>query len=201
MLQAKVMRKTSLERKTSETDIALSINLDGTGSHDIETGIGFLDHMLAQLARHSLVDITIKAKGDLHIDDHHTVEDVGLALGAAFKAALGDKKGVRRYGTAYVPMDEALSRVSLDLSGRPFLVYHVAMCSEKIGSFDSQLVREFCQAFAASSLTTLHVETLYGDNSHHIAESCFKALAQALRKAVSIDERASGTIPSTKGIL
>ncbi len=195
------MRKASLERKTNETAISVTVNLDGTGRRDMGTGVGFFDHMLDQLARHSLIDIEISARGDLHIDDHHTVEDVGIALGSAIAKALGDKKGIMRYGASDLVMDGTRSSVALDVSGRPFLVWRSGFKNPKIGSFDTELVREFFQAFAMNAGITLHAETHYGDNDHHIAESLFKALARALRAAVEIDPRASGEIPSTKGTL
>jgi imidazoleglycerol-phosphate dehydratase len=195
------MRVAEIARKTNETEIRVSVNLDGTGQRKIATGIGFFDHMLDQLARHSLIDMEIEAKGDLHIDDHHTVEDVGIALGQAIREALGDKKGIRRYASSDLPMDGTLTRVALDVSGRPFLVFKVEFTRDKIGTFDTELVREWFQAFAMNSGITLHVETPYGDNNHHIAESAFKALARALRDAVEIDPRASDRIPSTKGTL
>jgi imidazoleglycerol-phosphate dehydratase len=195
------MRKASIDRKTSETEISVSVVLDGTGNRKIETGVGFFDHMLDQLARHGLIDITAKAKGDLHIDDHHTVEDVGIALGQALREALGDKKGIVRYGSCDLPMDGTLSRVALDVSGRAYLVWRVEFASSRIGNFDTQLVREFFQAFAMNAGITLHAETLYGDNDHHIAESLFKALARALRMAIEIDPRAQNEVPSTKGVL
>lgn len=195
------MRKAAIERKTNETAISAAINLDGTGAFDIHTGVGFLDHMLEQLSRHSLIDISLKAKGDLQIDQHHTTEDCGIALGQALSKALGDKKGIVRYAHAYLPMDEALTRVSLDISGRPFLVWKVAFPAAKVGSMDTELFREWFQAFAQHGGLTLHVETLYGENAHHIAESCYKGLAKALRGAVTLDPRATDTVPSTKGIL
>ncbi|HVY50219.1 MAG TPA: imidazoleglycerol-phosphate dehydratase HisB [Devosia sp.] len=195
------MRKAEIKRKTSETDIAVAVNLDGTGAYDVETGIGFLDHMLEQLSKHSLVDIAVRAKGDLHIDFHHTAEDVGIALGEAVKKALGDKKGIRRYASADLVMDGTLTRVALDVSGRPFLVWKVEFTRGKVGEMDTELFREWFQAFAMNAGITLHVETLYGDNNHHIAESAFKALARALRSAVEIDPRAKDAIPSTKGRL
>ena len=195
------MRKASIARKTRETEIKVSVNLDGTGAGKIETGIGFFDHMLDQLAKHGGLDLDILAKGDLHIDDHHTVEDTGIALGQAVKEALGDKAGVRRYASSYLPMDETLSRVAIDISGRPFLVWRVDFTAPKIGTFDTELVREFFQAFTQHAGITLHVETLYGANSHHIAESCFKGLARALYTALEIDPRQKGVVPSTKGIL
>jgi len=195
------MRKAEIARKTNETEIAVSVNLDGTGAHDIATGIGFLDHMLDQLARHSLIDIRVEAKGDLHIDFHHTAEDVGIALGQAVKQALGDKKGIGRYGSCDLPMDEALTRVALDVSGRPFLVWKVEFTRDKVGEMDTELFQEWFQAFAMNAGITLHVENVYGDNNHHIAESAFKALARALRMGVEIDPRAGNRIPSTKGTL
>lgn len=195
------MRNATVKRKTKETDISLSVALDGTGKAKIATGIGFFDHMIEQIARHSLIDITVKAKGDLHIDQHHTVEDVGIALGTALRQALGDLKGITRYADVHLPMDEALTRCAIDISGRPFLVWKVAFTRGKIGGFDSELFREFFQAFAQNAQITLHVETLYGRNNHHIAESCFKALARALRAAVAIDPRQKGRVPSTKGSL
>jgi imidazoleglycerol-phosphate dehydratase len=195
------MRQATVSRKTAETAISVSAVLDGTGSYDIKTGVGFFDHMLEQVARHSLMDLTIKAVGDLHIDDHHTVEDTGIALGQAVAQALGERKGIRRYGSAYVAMDEALSRVALDVSGRPFLVWKVSFPTPKIGNFDTELVREFFQAFSQHSGCTLNVTNLDGFNSHHIAESCFKALARALREALEMDPRQEGRVPSTKGSL
>ena len=195
------MRTGSISRKTNETSIDVEVNLDGTGVYQVSTGIGFLDHMLEQLSRHSLIDLKVKAVGDLHIDQHHTTEDTGIAIGEAVLQALGDKRGITRYGTAYAPMDETLTRVAVDVSGRPFLVFKTVFPREKIGDFDTELVREWFQAFAINAGITLHVETLYGENAHHIAESCFKGLARALRQAVSIDPREQGRIPSTKGAL
>lgn len=195
------MRKAEIMRKTNETDISVAVNLDGTGSHAMATGIGFLDHMLDQLARHSLIDISVKAKGDLHIDFHHTAEDVGIALGEAVRKALGDKKGIRRYASSDLPMDGTLTRVAIDVSGRPFLVWKVAFSRDKVGEMDTELFREWFQAFAINAGVTLHVENFYGDNNHHIAESAFKALARALRDAIEIDPRAADRIPSTKGTL
>jgi imidazoleglycerol-phosphate dehydratase len=195
------MRTASLSRKTRETDIAVEVTLDGSGKSEISTGVGFFDHMLDQIARHSLIDLKIQAKGDLHIDFHHTVEDVGIALGQAIRQALGDMKGITRYADVHLPMDETLTRVAMDISGRAFLVFRTEFHTPKIGEFDTQLVREFFQAFAMNAGLTLHVETLYGINDHHISESCFKGLARALRIAVSIDERQSGRVPSTKGTL
>ena len=195
------MRKGTVARKTKETDVAVEIDLDGAGRSQVATGIGFLDHMLDLLARHARIDIAVKAKGDLHIDFHHTAEDVGIALGQAVKQALGDMKGITRYADVHVPMDEALTRVALDISGRPFLVFKVEFVRAKIGEFDTALVQEWFQAFATNAGITLHVETLYGTNDHHIAESCFKALARALRAAATIDPRAKDEVPSTKGSL
>lgn len=194
-------RTVTHQRTTNETDIELSINLDGTGQRTLKTGIGFFDHMLDQLAKHSLIDMELSARGDLHIDDHHTVEDVGLCLGSALRQALGDKAGIYRYGQAYVPMDEALARVVLDLSGRPFLAWNVQFTSPKIGTFDTELVREFFQALASSGGISMHVDCLAGLNAHHVAESLFKALARALRMAIEPDARAGKALPSTKGTL
>lgn len=195
------MRKGAVSRKTNETAIDVAVDLDGTGKADVATGVGFFDHMLDQLARHSLVDITIRAEGDLHIDDHHTVEDVGIALGQALREALGDKRGVTRYADCLLPMDETLTRVALDISGRPFLVFRTEFPTQKIGTFDVELVREFFQALSVNAGLTLHVETLYGANSHHIAESCFKGVARALGAALAVDPRQAARIPSTKGAL
>jgi imidazoleglycerol-phosphate dehydratase len=195
------MRQARITRKTAETDITVTINLDGTGQYRCETGVGFFDHMLDQLARHSLIDMEIRATGDLHIDDHHTVEDVGIALGQALVAALGDKRGIRRYGECHLPMDDAQIRCALDLSARPWLVWNVDFPTAKIGTFDTELVREFFQAFASHGGITLHIDQLHGINSHHIAESAFKAVARALRDAVEPDPRKSDAIPSTKGAL
>jgi imidazoleglycerol-phosphate dehydratase len=195
------MRKAKVKRATKETNIEVAVDLDGKGVSKIETGIGFLDHMLDLLARHSRIDITVKAKGDLHIDDHHTAEDVGIALGQAVKQALGDMKGITRYADVHVPMDEALTRVAIDISGRPFLVFKAKFGRHKIGTFDTELVNEWFQAFAMNAGVTLHVETLYGSNDHHISESCFKGLARALRAAIAVDPRAKDEIPSTKGTL
>lgn len=195
------MRKAEITRRTSETTIAVTVNLDGTGAVEATTGVGFLDHMLAQLSRHSLIDMTVRATGDLHIDDHHTVEDCGIALGRCLCEALGDKIGIRRYGACLLPMDEALTRAALDLSGRPFLVWSLPFPTQKIGTFDTELVREFFTAFAMNAAMTLHVEGLAGANSHHIAESAFKAVARALRDAVEPDLRARDALPSTKGTL
>lgn len=195
------MRKASVARKTAETDISVEINLDGTGIYDNQTSVGFFDHMLDQLARHALIDMTIRATGDLHIDDHHTVEDTGIALGQALTQALGDKRGIRRYGACLLPMDDALVRAALDLSGRPFLVWNMDMPTAKIGSFDTELVREFFQAFSTHGQITLHVDALHGVNSHHMAEAAFKAVARALREAVETDARKADAVPSTKGTL
>ena len=195
------MRSADIHRATTETQIAVSVALDGTGHADIATGVGFFDHMLDQLARHSLIDITLRAEGDLHIDAHHTVEDCGIALGQALAAALGDKRGIRRYGACLLPMDDALVRAALDLSGRPFLAWGVDFPTAKIGDFDAELVREFFQALATHGGITLHVDALRGINSHHIAEAAFKALARALRDAVEPDPRKGDAIPSTKGAL
>jgi imidazoleglycerol-phosphate dehydratase len=199
--KAKRMRQATIKRKTKETDIEVAVNLDGTGVCSAATGIGFFDHMLDLLARHSRIDIAVKAVGDLHVDHHHTTEDVGIALGQAVKQALGDMAGINRYASVHMPMDETLSRIALDVSGRPVLVFKVTFARDKIGEFDTDLVREWFQAFAMNAGLTLHVETLYGDNGHHIAESCFKGLARALRIAVAIDPRAKGEVPSTKGSL
>lgn len=195
------MRKASLKRTTKETDVEVAVDLDGTGACDVATGVGFLDHMLELLARHARIDMRVKAQGDLHVDHHHTTEDVGIALGQAVKQALGDMRGITRYADAHLPMDEALTRVAIDISGRPFLVFKVAFGRDKIGDFDTDLVREWFQAFAMNAGVTLHVETLYGANDHHIAESCFKGLARVLRAAVAVDPRAAGEVPSTKGVL
>lgn len=195
------MRKTAIERKTKETQISAEIVLDGEGRYDITTGVGFLDHMLEQLARHSLINISLKAAGDLHVDQHHTAEDCGIVLGQAVAKALGDKRGITRYASVYLPMDEALTRVALDISGRPFLIWKVAFPSEKIGAMDTELFREWFQAFAQNAGITLHVETLYGENSHHIAETCYKGLARALRTAITIDTAQPAMLPTTKGTL
>ena len=195
------MRKASINRNTKETSIKVDINLDGIGKASIVTGIGFLDHMMEQIAKHSLIDIDLKAKGDLHIDLHHTTEDSGIALGEALKKALGDKKGIKRYASATIPMDETLSRVSLDLSNRPYLVWNVKLAVEKLGEMDTELFKEWFHAFSQSAGITLHVENIYGDNSHHKIESCYKGLARALREAVQVDQRAENIIPSTKGTI
>ena len=195
------MRTATVKRKTKETDIEVSVDLDGKVTSTISTGIGFLDHMLDLLARHSRIDLNVKAVGDLHIDFHHTAEDTGIALGQAVKQALGDMKGITRYADVHVPMDEALTRVCIDISGRPFLVFKAEFVRDKVGTFDTELVQEWFQAFAINSGITLHAECLYGTNDHHIAESCFKGLARALRAAVAIDPRAKDEVPSTKGTL
>ena len=195
------MRIAKVNRKTKETSIEAEINLDGTGIYKIDTGIGFLNHMLEQLSKHSLVDINLKAKGDLHIDLHHTTEDSGIVIGEAIAKALGDKMGIQRYAHAYIPMDETLSRVSLDISNRPYLIWNVKLKVEKLGEMDTELFKEWFQAFSQSAGITLHVENIYGDNSHHIIESCFKGLARALRLALEKDSRAGDSLPSTKGIL
>lgn len=194
-------RKATISRVTRETQISVTINLDGDGSYDVSTGIGFLDHMLEQLSRHSLIDITVRATGDLHIDGHHTTEDTGIALGEAVGKALGTRKGITRYGDALIPMDETLTRVALDFSGRPYLVWRSGFTQPKLGDLDTEMVKEFFAAFAGSAGLTLHIETLYGVNNHHIAESCFKGVARALRAAVAIDPRKADAVPSTKGTL
>ena len=195
------MRKATISRKTAETEITVEIDLDGTGSYDNRTGVGFFDHMLDQLARHALIDMKVRAVGDLHIDDHHTVEDTGIALGQALREALGNKRGIRRYGECHLPMDDAQVRAALDLSARPFLVWNVTLPTPKIGTFDTELVREFFQALATHGGITLHVDQIHGFNSHHIAEAAFKAVARALRMAVEPDPRKADAIPSTKGTL
>lgn len=195
------MRKAEITRKTAETEISVALNLDGVGAYDVQTGVGFFDHMVDQLARHSLIDITLKAKGDLHIDDHHTVEDSGIAIGQALAKALADKRGIRRYGECHLAMDDAQVRCALDLSGRAYLVWNVDFPSAKIGTFDTELVREFFQALSTHGGITLHIDKLHGINSHHIAEAAFKAVARALRMAVETDPRKADAIPSTKGML
>ena len=195
------MRIAKVNRKTKETSIEAEVNLDGKGVYNIDTGIGFLNHMIEQLSKHSLVDINLKAKGDLHIDLHHTTEDSGIVIGEAIAKALGDKRGIKRYAHAYIPMDETLSRVSLDISNRPYLVWNVKLKVEKLGEMDTELFKEWFQAFSQSAGITLHIENIYGDNSHHIIESCFKGLARALRLALEKDVRAGDSLPSTKGIL
>ncbi len=196
-----IARKATVKRETQETSIEASVNLDGTGARTIDTGVGFFDHMVDQLAKHSLIDMDIKAKGDLHIDAHHTVEDIGWALGSALKQAIGDKIGIRRYGHAYIAMDEALSRVALDFSGRPYLVWKAKFSQERLGDMDTELFQEFFQALSSAAGLTLHVHNLEGTNNHHIIESIFKALAKALRMAVETDPRAADALPSTKGAL
>ena len=195
------MRRSSIKRNTAETQISVSINLDGTGQYDNQTGVGFFDHMLDQLSRHSLIDMTIRAAGDYHIDDHHTVEDTGIALGQAIFQAVGDKKGINRYGSCILPMDDALVRTALDISARPFLVFNLDMPTQKIGNFDTELVREFFQALSTHAGLTLHIDQLHGLNSHHIVEAAFKSVARALRQALEIDPRMSQALPSTKGAL
>ncbi len=195
------MRTASISRKTSETSIDVALTLDGTGQYRVSTGIGFLDHMLEQLSRHSLIDLDVNAVGDLHIDQHHTTEDTAIAIGEALAKALGDKRGIVRYGTAYAPMDETLTRCALDISGRPHFVWKVALTTPRLGEWDTELIEHWFQSFATSAGITLHVETLYGTNNHHIVESCYKALARALRQAVEIDPRKADAVPSTKGVL
>lgn len=195
------MRSATITRKTAETDISVTINLDGNGTYDNQTGVGFFDHMLDQLSRHSLIDMTIRASGDLHIDDHHTVEDVGIAIGQALTKSISDKKGIRRYGECHLAMDDALVRTALDLSGRPYLICNLDMPTPKIGSFDTELVREFFQALSTHGGITLHIDRIHGFNSHHIAEAAFKSVARALRMAVEMDARTANAIPSTKGAL
>mgnify|MGYP003990446755 CR=1 FL=1 len=195
------MRSANVERATKETSIAVTVNLDGTGAYDVATGVGFLDHMLEQLSRHSLIDLTVKAEGDLHIDFHHTTEDVGIAVGEAVNKALGERKGIRRFGSAMSPMDETLTRVALDASNRPYLVWKVDFRRPKLGDMDTELFKEWFQAFAQAAGITLHIENLYGDNNHHIVESCFKGLARSLRQAIEIDPRRADEVPSTKGVL
>ncbi|MBT3333389.1 MAG: imidazoleglycerol-phosphate dehydratase HisB [Rhodospirillaceae bacterium] len=195
------MRKANVERNTKETQITVAVDLDGTGSYDVQTGLGFLDHMLEQLSRHSLIDLTVRAKGDLHIDGHHTTEDTGLAIGEAIREALGPRTGIVRYGNAVVPMDETLTRVALDLSDRPYLIWKVDFNRPKLGDMDTELFREWFQALSQAAGITLHVEVLYGQNNHHMIESCFKALARSLRQAVEIDPRRADAVPSTKGVL
>jgi imidazoleglycerol-phosphate dehydratase len=195
------MRQATVSRKTKETAISATVELDGTGIYKVSTGIGFLDHMLEQLSRHSLIDLTVDAKGDLHIDQHHTTEDTGIVIGEAISKALGERAGITRYGHSYVPMDETLTRVSLDISNRPYLIWKVRFPRPKIGDMDTELFHEWFQAFAQAGGITLHVENLYGENTHHIIESCFKGLAQALRHAVELDPRKGNAVPSTKGVL
>jgi imidazoleglycerol-phosphate dehydratase len=195
------MRTATYERKTKETEIFVELNLDGTGIYDVDTGIGFLDHMLEQLSRHSLMDLKVRAKGDLHIDFHHTTEDTGIAIGTAVADALGNRAGITRYGSEYIPMDETLTRVALDCSNRPYLIWKVSFTRDKLGDMDTELFKEWFQAFAQAAGLTLHVENLYGENNHHIVESCYKALARALRKSIEIDPRKADAVPSTKGVL
>jgi imidazoleglycerol-phosphate dehydratase len=195
------VRKAEVSRETKETRISVSVDLDGSGSYDVQTGIGFLDHMLEQLSRHSLIDLTVRAEGDVHIDLHHTTEDVGIALGHALRKALGERRGVARYASIDLVMDEACTRAALDVSGRPYLVWQVEFSQPKVGEFDTELFREFFQALAQNAGVTLHVVNLYGENNHHIAETCFKAVARVLRSAFAVDERLAGAIPSTKGTL
>lgn len=195
------MRTASVERNTTETQISVELNLDGSGSYDVETGIGFLDHMLEQLSRHSLIDLKVRAKGDLHIDFHHTTEDCGIAIGQAVAKALGDMKGLTRYADVHIPMDETLTRVAIDVSGRPYLIWRVEFTKPKLGEMDTELFREWFQAFAQAAGVTLHVDNLYGVNNHHIVESCYKGLARALRRAIEIDPRKADAVPSTKGQL
>ena len=194
-------RQATIERKTKETEINATVDLDGTGAYDIKTGVGFFDHMLEQLARHSLIDISLHAKGDLHIDFHHTVEDAGIVLGQAIAKAMGDKQGITRYASVHLPMDETLTRVAIDVSGRPYLIWKVEFSRPKIGEMDTELFREWFQAFAQNAGITLHIATLYGENNHHIAETCYKGLARALREALALDPRQAGRVPSTKGSL
>ena len=195
------MRTATVARKTNETEIAVTVNLDGTGTYEVATGIGFLDHMLEQLSRHSLMDLTVNAKGDLHIDFHHTTEDTGIAIGEAVSQALGDRRGITRYAEATIPMDETLTRVTMDISNRPYLIWRVDFSKSKLGDMDTELFKEWFQAFAQAAGITLHVENLYGENNHHIIESCYKALARALRNAITIDPRKAEDVPSTKGTL
>ncbi|KQM71571.1 MULTISPECIES: imidazoleglycerol-phosphate dehydratase HisB [unclassified Sphingomonas] len=195
------MRTATISRSTAETAIDVTINLDGTGVYDVETGVGFFDHMLEQLSRHSLIDLTVRTKGDLHIDEHHTVEDTGIAIGQAFAQALGDKRGITRYGDALSPMDETLTRVALDISGRPWLVWKDLFSQTRLGTMDTEMFEHFFHSFAQAAGITLHVETLYGTNNHHIAEAAFKGVARALRTAIEIDPRKADAIPSTKGML
>jgi imidazoleglycerol-phosphate dehydratase len=200
-LRAKKMRQATVERKTKETQINVSVNLDGTGEYTISTGIGFLDHMLEQLSRHSLMDLRVQGQGDIHIDFHHMTEDTGIVIGEAVSKALGDLRGITRYGSATIPMDETLTRVNLDISKRPYLIWRVDFTKPKLGEMDTELFKEWFQAFAHGAGITLHVENIYGENNHHIVESCFKALARAFRQAIEIDPRKANAIPSTKGTL
>tara|TARA_Y100000815_G_scaffold230074_1_gene219696 strand:- start:21 stop:656 length:636 start_codon:yes stop_codon:yes gene_type:complete len=197
----KSMRQATIERSTNETQINIEVNLDGQGEYNVDTGIGFLDHMLEQLSRHSLMDLMVRAKGDLHIDYHHTTEDTGIAIGQAISTALSDRRGIVRYGSALIPMDETLTRVALDLSNRPYLIWKVKIARPKLGEMDTELFKEWFQAFAQAAGATLHVENLYGENAHHIVESCFKGLARSLRTAIALDNRVGRSVPSTKGTL
>ncbi len=201
MAETSTPRKGTVARRTKETDVDVAVDLDGTGASQINTGVGFFDHMLEQLSRHSLIDMTVKVKGDLHVDDHHTVEDSGIALGQAISKALGERRGIARYASLDLAMDETLTRAAVDVSGRPFLVWRVAFTAPKIGTFDTELVREFFQALAQHAGITLHVDNIYGANNHHVAETCFKAVARVLRAALEIDPRQAGRVPSTKGSL
>ncbi|CAN7632363.1 imidazoleglycerol-phosphate dehydratase HisB [Rhizobium sp. LjRoot254] len=201
MADQSAKRKATISRKTNETSISVSVNIDGTGTSDIKTGVGFFDHMLDQLSRHSLIDMQIEANGDLHVDDHHTVEDTGIAIGLAISKALGDRRGITRYASLDLAMDETMTRAAVDVSGRPFLVWNVAFSAPKIGTFDTELVREFFQALAMNAGITLHIQNIYGANNHHISETCFKSVARVLRTATEIDPRQAGRIPSTKGTL
>ena len=195
------MRTATVERKTRETEIAVSLDLDGTGEYDIDTGIGFLDHMLESFSRHSLIDLKVRAQGDLHVDFHHTTEDTAIVIGTAVKRALGDNAGIRRFGSILIPMDETLTRAALDISGRPYFIWKVAFTKPKLGEMDTELFREWFQAFAQNAGICLHIENLYGENNHHIVETCFKGLARSLRQAIEIDDRIEGAVPSTKGSL
>ncbi len=195
------MRSATVDRKTKETEIHVSLDLDGTGAYDVQTGIGFLDHMLESFSKHSLIDLKVRARGDLHIDFHHTTEDTGIVIGQAVAKALGDLKGIRRFASALIPMDETLTRVALDVSKRPYLIWHVTVPKPKLGEMDTELFKEWFQAFAQAAGITLHIETLYGENSHHIVETCYKGLARALREAIEIDPRVAGVVPSTKNVL
>ena len=201
MAETSAQRQATISRKTNETQVSVTVNIDGTGANTISTGVGFFDHMLDQLSRHSLIDMEIEARGDLHVDDHHTVEDTGIAIGLAIAKALGDRRGITRYASLDLAMDETMTRAAVDVSGRPFLVWNVAFSAPKIGTFDTELVREFFQALAMNAGITLHVQNIYGANNHHIAETCFKAVARVLRTATEIDPRQAGRIPSTKGTL
>lgn len=201
MAETSAQRRATISRKTNETEISVTVDIDGTGAHTISTGVGFFDHMLDQLSRHSLIDMQIESKGDLHIDDHHTVEDTGIAIGLAIAKALGDRRGITRYASLDLAMDETMTKAAIDVSGRPFLVWNVAFSAPKIGTFDTELVREFFQALAMNAGITLHIQNIYGANNHHIAETCFKAVARVLRTASEIDPRQAGRIPSTKGTL